>query len=62
MVVVMRDRITAVRGSTARGDGRAMLGFVSRSAAVLVVDAVVKSWAFVESNTSSEGDGRFEDE
>jgi hypothetical protein len=62
IVVVTRDRIIVVRGSTAKDEGRAMLGFESRNVPVPVVEAVVKLWAFVESNISSEADDRFEDE
>jgi len=64
MVVVMRERIMAVRGSTARGDGGGamVLGFGSWYIVVPVAEEDAKSWAFGSSSICSEGDDRFEDE
>jgi hypothetical protein len=57
MVVVMRERITVVSGSTARGDRGAMLLCV-----VLAMGEEDRSWAVGERSSSSEGDGRLEEE
>ena len=64
MVVVMRERSMAVRGSTARGErgGAMLLVFGSWSVVVPVVEDGAKSWAVGSSSICCEGDERFEDE